>query len=188
MSPSTLITMIFLQYSFNATHPPAVYSVVRRELSRADPVINPALIRKNSPWSAAEIVAFLERSEIPVRLGCLSSSGAPLVSSLWYLYADGAIWCATKKSAKLVTLFEKDARCAFEVAGDTFPYRGVRGQGLATLSEAEGPEILLRLIDRYLHDRESNFARWLISRQENEVAIRIAPDWITSWDFSKRMS
>ena len=67
------------------------------------------------------------------------------------------------------------------------PCRGVRGQGTARLSRADGPAVLLRLIDRYLHTRESTSARWLIARQQEEVAVRIEPEWLTAWDFSARM-
>jgi len=147
-----------------------------------------SLIRSSSAWSAAEMESFLRRTEIPVRLACLSVSGAPLLCSVWYVYDDGVIWCATQRSALLVKRLADDPRCAFEVAGDLPPYRGVRGQGSAVLSPADGPAVLLRLIDRYLHRRDSEFARWLIARQENEVAVRIEPDWLTSWDFSARMN
>jgi hypothetical protein len=81
-----------------------------------------------------------------------------------------------------------DQRCGFEVAGDAAPYRGARGQGRATLSGDAGPVLLLRLIDRYLQRRDSAFAQWLIARREYEVAIRIEPQWLTSWDYSARMS
>jgi hypothetical protein len=84
-------------------------------------------------------------------------------------------------------LLERDPRCAFEVAGDDPPYRGVRGQGEAHLSTADGPAVLLSLIDRYLGDRDSTFARWLVSRSSDEVAIRVNPGWMTSWDFTRRM-
>ncbi len=126
-------------------------------------------------------------TEIPVRLASLSAGGAPLLCSLWFLYDEGAIWCATPRTAKVVELLQHDPRCGFEVGGDLMPYRGVRGQGSATLSRADGPATLLRLIDRYLHSRDSGFARWLIARQDAEVAIRIEPAWLTSWDFSARM-
>lgn len=149
--------------------------------------MNNTVIRTTSAWSAPEISDFLLRTEIPLRLSCLSTGGAPLICSLWFLYDDGAIWCATQHSARLVTLLAKDARCAFEIAGDAMPYRGVRGQGAATLLPADGPAILRRLIDRYLHGRDSGFARWLISRQDDEVAVRIDPGWMTAWDFSRRM-
>lgn len=43
-------------------------------------------------------------------------------------------------------------------------------------------------MDRYLGTRDSGFARWLLARQDREVAIRIEPDWLTSWDYGERMS
>ena len=67
------------------------------------------------------------------------------------------------------------------------PYRGVRGQGRAHLLPEAGAARLEVLLDRYLGDRESNLARWLLSRAEDEVAIRIEPSWLTAWDFSARM-
>jgi nitroimidazol reductase NimA-like FMN-containing flavoprotein (pyridoxamine 5'-phosphate oxidase superfamily) len=149
--------------------------------------VRASLIRSTSAWSAGEIGQFLATAEIPVRLACLGSGGAPLLCSLWFLWDEDAIWCATPRGARLATLLAKDPRCAFEIAGDLMPYRGVRGQGLARLSRADGPAVLLRLIDRYLHTRESAFARWLISRQTDEVAVRIEPEWLTAWDFSARM-
>ncbi|TFG87715.1 MAG: pyridoxamine 5'-phosphate oxidase family protein [Chromatiales bacterium] len=149
--------------------------------------MNDVPIRRTSAWSAGYIESFLVDAVIPLRLASLSKSGAPLLCSLWYIYEGGAICCATQRSAKLVSLLERDQRCAFEIAGDQPPYRGVRGQGTATLSAADGGPVLLRLIDRYLHGRDSGFAQWLIARQEEEVAIRIQPTWLTSWDFSQRM-
>ncbi len=145
-------------------------------------------IRDSSAWSKPEIAGFLGDSVIPVRLACVTPSGAPLVCSLWYVYADDAIWCATQQSAAVVKYLEKDSRCAFEIAPEQPPYKGVRGQGRASLVQAEGQDVLLRLVDRYLGDRESGFARWLIKRSDTEMAIRISPDWITSWDFAARMN
>ncbi len=149
---------------------------------------NSPLIRASSAWPVEQIRQFLHETEIPIRLGCVSGDGEPLVCSLWYWFDADAIWCATPKSARLAALLEQHPRCAFEVAGDLMPYRGVRGRGRVTLSPTEGAEILLRLIDRYLHSRDSAFARWLIDRQADELAIRIEPEWWTAWDFSARMN
>ncbi len=146
-----------------------------------------ALIRSSSTWSGPTIRQYLRSTEIPVRLACLSSTGAPLLVSLWFYCDDEAIWCATPQSAAVVRWLENDPRCAFEIAGDQMPYCGVRGQGSARLSREEGPRVLQRLIDRYLHSRDSGFARWLLARQDDEMAIRIEPAWLTSWDFSARM-
>ena len=146
-----------------------------------------AAIRKTSAWPASKIERFLAETRIPVRLGCVDSSGAPLVCSVWYRFADDAIWCATQRGAKIVKLLRHEPRCAFEIAGDDMPYRGVRGQGEAQLIEEDGADVLAALIERYLGTLESDFARWLLARSDDEVAIRIDPEWLTSWDFSNRM-
>ncbi|MGI9329204.1 MAG: pyridoxamine 5'-phosphate oxidase family protein [Gammaproteobacteria bacterium] len=146
-----------------------------------------SIIRKGSAWQAADIEQFLCTSRIPVRLAAVSGNGAPLVCSLWYVYADDAIWCATQRGSHVAGLLRRNPRCGFEIAADTLPYRGVRGQGKATLSADEGPDTLVQLIDRYLEDRDSDLARWLIAKQADEVALRIEPAWITAWDYSSRM-
>jgi nitroimidazol reductase NimA-like FMN-containing flavoprotein (pyridoxamine 5'-phosphate oxidase superfamily) len=146
-----------------------------------------SIIRKGSAWQAAEICEFLDNSRIPVRLAGISSTGTPLICSLWYVYADGALWCATQSSSHIAGLLRRNPHCGFEIAADTLPYRGVRGQGQATLSSTAGPPTLLQLIDRYLEDRESDLAQWLLAKQADELAIRIEPLWITAWDYSARM-
>ncbi len=145
------------------------------------------MIRSTSAWDDHQIDRFLADTVIPIRLACIDRDGEPLVCSLWYLYSEGALWCATQQSANLVAFLEAEPRCGFEVAPEAMPYRGVRGQGRVSLSAAQGPDILLRLIDRYLGNRKSSFASWLIARSATEVAIRLEADWMTSWDFSKRM-
>ena len=106
---------------------------------------------------------------------------------MWFLYDDGALWCATKSSASIAQIVGARPECGFEVAPESMPYRGVRGQGEVSLRPEEGLPILLRLIDRYLGTRESEFAQWLIAQATNEVALRIDASWLTAWDFSERM-
>jgi len=145
------------------------------------------VLRSNSAWSLQSIEEFLRGQQIPVRLACLATNAGPMVCSLWYLYDDGALWCATQKSARVAGYLAQQPTCGFEVAPETMPYKGVRGQGNATLSHEQGGHVLERLIDRYLGSRSSEFARWLLKRSDNEVAIKIEPIWMTAWDFSRRM-
>ena len=144
-------------------------------------------VRKGSAWSPAEIRAFLSKTVIPIRLACNARAGFPLLLSVWFLFEEDHLWCAVQRDSKLARCLAADDRCAFEVAGDEPPYRGVRGQGRAALVAARGEEILGRLLDRYLGGRESDLGRWLLGRASDEVAIRIAPAWVTAWDFTERM-
>jgi Pyridoxamine 5'-phosphate oxidase len=125
---------------------------------------------------------------VPVRLACLTASGWPLVLSLWFLYRDRALWCASRPGARVVAHLERDARCAFEVARDTPPYRGVRGQARATVVRGEGDRLLGELIDRYLGGRASPLARRLLAGAADEVAIRVVPTRLISWDYASRMT
>ncbi len=107
--------------------------------------------------------------------------------SLWFLYEDGAFWCATNGKARLVDYLQSQPRCGFEVAGDTPPYRGVRGKGTAAIVPEAGGDILVRLLRRYAIDPDSTLARSLLAKIDQEVAVRISPTRITSWDFTRRM-
>lgn len=143
--------------------------------------------RYSGVWNASQVGEFLREVRIPLRLSCVTPSGWPLVVSLWFVWHDGALWCATQRSARVVGHLEREPRCAFEIATDAAPYRGVRGQGLAELLPEPGPEVLERLMARYLHDPKSGFAQWLRSRSKNELAVRIRPRWVKSWNYTLRM-
>jgi nitroimidazol reductase NimA-like FMN-containing flavoprotein (pyridoxamine 5'-phosphate oxidase superfamily) len=142
----------------------------------------------SNPHVDAATATYLERARIPLRLACNAGQSGPLVLSLWYLPEEGRLWCATPARARVARWLARDPRCGFEVAENTAPYRGVRGQGRARLDPARGDEILRRLVQRYLGREETPFARWLLSRREPEVAIALEIERMTSWDFTKRMS
>jgi hypothetical protein len=142
---------------------------------------------RRGPWSDHEIERFLEQTRVPIRLACNGASGSPVLASLWFLPLDGRLWCATQQGASVGRHLARDPRCAFEVAEETAPYRGVRGQGSAILHPERGAAILQRLVGRYVRDPQSEFARWLLERAESETAIAIEPHRLFSWDYRKRM-
>jgi len=144
-------------------------------------------MRRKGPWSTEQIERFLEESRAPIRLACNGACGHPVLASLWFVPLDGKLWCATQRTAKVVSHLRRDPRCAFEVSVESPPYRGVRGQGVAMLHEDRGEEILRILIDRYLRDSTSRLARFLLTRVEHETAIAIEPQTLVSWDYQERM-
>jgi hypothetical protein len=130
---------------------------------------------------------FLRETRVPLHLACNGASGHPVLASLWFLPLDGRLWCATKRDAKVAHHLARDPRCAFEIAEESAPYRGVRGQALATLHDERGEEILRRLIARYLPDPEAAFARWLLAQAARETALALEPRTLVSWDYRARM-
>ena len=140
------------------------------------------------PWTSAEALSFLCAIAIPLRLSAVSPSGFPIVVSLWFLSDENVIWCATSKAAKVVRFLSTNEKCGFEVAADKPPYRGLRGQARARICPDRSQETLVRLIDKYLDNREDQLSRWLLARAEDEVAICPDPIRIQSWDYTSRMT
>jgi hypothetical protein len=154
------------------------------QTGRMRPTDPPAL---QGPWDAATIERYLDDTVIPVRLATGGRSG-PIVQSLWFEHVDGSLWCATQADALVVRRLERDPRCGFEVARDDPPYRGLRGTGAASVVPEAGVAVLRRLLTRYLGGTTSGLAQWLLARSESEVALRVVPRTLTSWDYSARMS
>jgi nitroimidazol reductase NimA-like FMN-containing flavoprotein (pyridoxamine 5'-phosphate oxidase superfamily) len=137
------------------------------------------------------MVQYLIGSSIPIRLACLSTLDWPTVVSLWYAYIDGKFYCATQNTAKIVKYLKRSPKCGFEVAGDCFPYRGVRGYGSISILYDKGEDILRILLQKYFKGKEaSSLHKLLLSKKhlENEVAIEITPARIFEWDFKERMT
>ncbi|MFB6082686.1 MAG: pyridoxamine 5'-phosphate oxidase family protein [Halorientalis sp.] len=141
----------------------------------------------SGPWTRDEAETFLTESQVPIRLSCHTPGGGLWMLSLWYEFRDGSLWCATAASADVVAFLEDDPGVAFEVSVNDPPYRGVRGQGRATVEPDPEKAVLRSLLERYLGDTDSGLARRLLDRDSEEVSIRIDPTRVATWDYADRM-
>jgi len=124
---------------------------------------------------------------IPLRVSVQTAKG-PLIVPLWFDWDGARFWCASQSDAAIVRALERTPVCAFDLSTNDMPYRGLRGRGNARCRPERGVAVLERLIDRYVRNRQTPLAAWLLSRGANEVAIEITPTWQTTWDYSARMS
>lgn len=141
----------------------------------------------SGPWDRSQIEAFLAETVIPIRIAS-AGLGAPLVQSLWFLYAEDCLWCCTQADAVLTRRLTGNPNCGFEVSGDNPPYRGTRGTARAEILPDRAADMLPRLIGRYLGAGSSPLSEWLLSRLDREVAIRLHGLRVTSFDFTPRMT
>jgi hypothetical protein len=139
------------------------------------------------PWSPEQTREYLEERTVPVRVATRTPDGRLWMLSLWYLFRDGALWCATSASADVVAFLEADPGVAFEVSENEPPYMGVRGSAEATLSPDEDKSLLRELLARYLGGTDSALARRLLDADREEVRIRLDPTRTHTWDYSERM-
>lgn len=129
----------------------------------------------------------LTDTKIPIRLACIKPNGMPSIVSLWYTCIDNKIYCATQKTAKIVSYFENNSSCGFEIAADKPPYKGVRGDGCVAILNDRGAQILDILIAKYLGEKESTLSKFLKNNSQTELALEITPHKIFNYDYSKRM-
>ena len=139
-------------------------------------------------WDRERTETFLESQTIPLRLSCHTQADALWMLSLWYRYREGALWCATSAEADVVDYLSHDDRVAFEISTNQPPYKGVRGNGTATVEADPDKELLTELLERYLGGTDSPLAERLLSPERREVRIRIDPSRVYTWDFSERMA
>lgn len=144
--------------------------------------------RRSGPLDLSQVHALLDESVIPLRLAAVAPSGWPVVVSLWFARDGETLVCATQASSPLVAALEREGRCAFEVAGCSPPYRGVRGRATVEIVPDEGLATLRRLVERYLGSADGRFATWLLGRTSPEVVIRLDPVEVSSWDYTGRMN
>lgn len=138
--------------------------------------------------SRPTIDTYLEETTVPVRVSCHTPSGGLWMLSLWYLWDDGTIRCATSADADVVRYLEHDPSVAFEISSNEPPYVGVRGSGTASIAPDSEKALLGTLIERYLGGTDSELAQRLLDPDRSEVEITIEPRVVYGWDFSPRMA
>ena len=139
-------------------------------------------------WSESEVETFFQETTIPIRLATQRPDGSLWLVTLWYRYREGTLECATGANAALVRFLRNDPAVAFEVSTNNVPYRGVRGNGTASLAPDTDKTVLRALLERYLGGTDSALAAWLLDDDREELRIRIDPHEIYSWDYSERMA
>ena len=137
--------------------------------------------------SKNELDSMVYDKKIPIRIAFIKPDGTPNVISLWYEIENEKIYCATQKTAKIVSYLKNNPKCGFEIAADKPPYKGVRGDGNVKIIEEKGIEILETLMKKYLGEKESTLSKFLRDNSKSEVAIEITPNKLFNYDYSKRM-
>jgi hypothetical protein len=147
----------------------------------------PANVQPKSDWALPEIEQFLIHQNTPMRIAVMDSQGFPMICSVWHQYNDGKIFAVAHKNSKLVKKLRQSPQCAFEIALNQPPYKGVRGQAVATIGEQSAGTQLEALLDRFIGDGYDQLRGFLNKRGEDERLITLTLGKISAWDFSPRM-
>ena len=105
--------------------------------------------------SDAERDAFLDTPGVLMRVATVRADGSPLVTPIWFLAQDGAIWYTPREHSEWFACLRRDDRVALCIDEQPLPYRKVVIEGRAELvhdlgEDDEWRELYRRIARRYV--------------------------------------
>lgn len=110
--------------------------------------------------SIAERDDFLAERGIVMRIGVVRADGSPLVTPIWFLHEDGAIFFTPREKSEWFACLRRDPRVSLCIDEQPLPYRKVIVEGRAELVHDVGEDdvwrdLYRRIAKRYVDDAEA---------------------------------
>jgi PPOX class probable F420-dependent enzyme len=102
---------------------------------------------------------FLEEPGVLMRIGTVRADGSPLVTPIWFLHEEGAIWFTPRENSDWLANLRRDPRLCLDIDEQAMPYRKVIVEGAAEIVHDLGDDDRWR--DRY-----------------RRMAMRYGPEWM----------
>ena len=141
-----------------------------------------------------EVNNFLE-NKLNLQLATIDEEGYPSIQPLWFLYEKetGKIYISTQKiTRKARNLYNNSNKIYFSIDDENFPYKGVKGRGIARISEDIdwNKPIIEKIIIKYLGTLDNPLAQMIIENAKKgiQIVIEINPKFFSAWDFGKSTS
>lgn len=133
---------------------------------------------------------FLE-SKLNLQLATVDFKGDPNIQPVWFYYDKNGkkIFIMTgKKTNKSQNIREKPT-VYFCIEDGNSPYKGVKGKGIATISEDVQTVMSMsdKIIIKYLGTLDNPMAKGISERSKSGegIIIEIVPKFFSTWDFGK---
>lgn len=91
-----------------------------------------------------EFREFLDAKGIVMKIAVVREDGSPLVTPLWFIHRDGAIWFTPREKSEWFACLRRDPRVALCIDDQNLPYRKVLVEGDAELVHDLGADDLWR--------------------------------------------
>ena len=135
-----------------------------------------------------QVEEFLSKSKLNLLLGTIDPKGEPNVHPVWYYYENGKLYVETSKSSSKVKNIKNTNTVYFCIDDEKIPYKGVRGKGIAKLSEniEYNTPIASKIMIKYTGSLDNQIAKFLMDGVKNgfSVILEITPKYYATWDHS----
>ncbi len=104
---------------------------------------------------AQELQDFLTEPGVLMRVAVVRSDGSPLVTPIWFLYEDDAIYFTPREKSEWFGCLRHDSRVALSIDEQPLPYRKVLVEGVAELlfdvgQDGQWRDLYRRIVVRYV--------------------------------------
>lgn len=140
--------------------------------------------------SKEEVDIFLE-NKLNLQFGTIDDQGDPNIGPVWFNYDKSRekLLILTPKTSKKIHNIRKKAIIYFSIDDGNFPYRGVKGKGIATIIEDPSMTIpeAKKIYMKYLGTLDHPIPNVILDsvQKGNHVIIEIDPKFFSTWDFAK---
>lgn len=135
----------------------------------------------------AEQEAFLNEPGILMRVAVVREDGSPLVTPIWFIYEDQAIYFTPREKSAWFTCLRRDPRVALCIDEQALPYRKVLLEGAAELVHDIGADDLWRdqyrrIAGRYVPPEGAEaYVQNTINEPRGLYRLPLAGATVTSW-------
>jgi PPOX class probable F420-dependent enzyme len=135
----------------------------------------------------AERDVFLNERGVLMRIAVVRADGSPLVTPIWFLYEEGAIWFTPRDKSEWFACLRRDPRVALCIDEQPLPYRKVLLEGKAELvhdtgNDAVWRERYRRIARRYVDDAGADgYIRNTIDQPRGLFRLKLADADVKTW-------
>ncbi len=130
---------------------------------------------------------FLQEPGVLMRVSVVREDGSPLVTPIWFLAEDGAIYFTPREKSEWFACLRRDPRVALCIDEQPLPYRKIIVEGAAQLvfdvgNDDEWRDQYRRIAGRYV-DTEGveAYVRNTIDQPRGLFRVSLADSKVTSW-------
>lgn len=137
--------------------------------------------------SVAERDEFLAERGIVMRIGVVRADGSPLVTPIWFLHEDGAIYFTPREKSEWFACLRRDPRVSLCIDEQPLPYRKVIVEGRAELLHDIGEDdvwrdLYRRIAKRYVDDAEAEaYVQNTIDQPRGLYRILLSGALVKTW-------
>jgi len=130
---------------------------------------------------------FLGERGVLMRIAVVRADGSPLVTPIWFLHDEGAIWFTPREKSEWFACLRRDPRVALCIDEQSLPYRKVLVDGSAELVHDIGNDDLWReryrrIARRYVDDAGADgYIRNTINQPRGLFRVALAGADVKTW-------